>query len=308
MVGSSLSSPGVSARVVAVLLAAAMGSGAGAAPQAPAAPRARLRIAVIAGEDAVNIIQQRTAVAPIVEVRDENDQPIAGALVAFVVRGGRNARFTGNARTLSVTTDASGRATSTDLTPTGTGAVVIDVTARFQGQTATTTVTQTNFATAAQASAAGGAGGAGATTGAGVGGAGAGAATGSDVAVAGAGGGGLSGIAIAGIAAAAGGGLAAAVALKSDSPAPLTAPASGTLCRPGVGPPPYVLVVTNQAGAVVNLGCTQTRIMNGTATLDLQVSGKTDRWIGIHSGHLCRRPRQLSDSLDSLFVGCTQSR
>jgi len=32
-----------------------------------------LRIVVIEGEDAVNIIQQRTAVGPIVEVRDDND-------------------------------------------------------------------------------------------------------------------------------------------------------------------------------------------------------------------------------------------
>jgi hypothetical protein len=42
--------------------------------QAPA-----LRIVVIAGEHAVNIVQQKSAVAPIVEVGDRNDQPVAGA-------------------------------------------------------------------------------------------------------------------------------------------------------------------------------------------------------------------------------------
>jgi hypothetical protein len=39
-----------------------------------------LKIVVVEGEDAVNIIQQRTAVSPIVEVRDDNDLPVAGAL------------------------------------------------------------------------------------------------------------------------------------------------------------------------------------------------------------------------------------
>ena len=67
----------------------------------------RLRILVIEGEGAVNIIQQKTAVAPVVEVRDRNDQPVAGATVNFVVRSGR-AAFDG-ARTLSVTTNAAGR-------------------------------------------------------------------------------------------------------------------------------------------------------------------------------------------------------
>src|SRR5690348_14430695 len=67
-----------------------------------------LKIVVIEGEGAVNIVQQKTAVAPVIEVRDRNDQPVAGATVNFVVRAGR-ATFSG-ARTLSVTTNAAGRA------------------------------------------------------------------------------------------------------------------------------------------------------------------------------------------------------
>jgi hypothetical protein len=43
----------------------------------PFAQSAALRIVVIAGEDAVNVIQQRTATAPVVEVRDANNQPVA---------------------------------------------------------------------------------------------------------------------------------------------------------------------------------------------------------------------------------------
>ena len=117
----------------------------------PAAPA--LKIVVIEGEGAVNIIQQKTAVAPVIEVRDRNDQPVAGAVVQFVVRNGR-ATFSG-ARALSVTTNAAGRAVAAGFTPTGSGAVQIGATAAFQGQSAAAvTIAQTNVMTAAQAAAA----------------------------------------------------------------------------------------------------------------------------------------------------------
>src|SRR5688500_11228988 len=51
-----------------------------------------LKIVVIEGEDAVNIIQQKTAVAPLIEVRDRNDLPVAGVPVTFSVAG-PNATF-----------------------------------------------------------------------------------------------------------------------------------------------------------------------------------------------------------------------
>ena len=122
-----------------------------------------LKIVVIEGEDGVNIIQQKTAVAPIVEVRDRNDQPVAGAVVTFAIRSGR-ATFSG-ARTLTVTTNAAGRAAVTGLTPTGSGALQISATATFQGQTASAvTISQTNVMTAAQATSAGGSAGGGTGT------------------------------------------------------------------------------------------------------------------------------------------------
>src|SRR5262245_52529650 len=48
-----------------------------------------LKILVLEGEGAVNIIQQETAVTPIVEVRDRNDQPVSGAVVRFAISKGR---------------------------------------------------------------------------------------------------------------------------------------------------------------------------------------------------------------------------
>jgi hypothetical protein len=113
-------------------------------------PESGLRIVVIAGEDAVNVVQQKTAVAPVVEVRDKNDQPVAGVMVRFAVTKGR-ATF-GGARTLSIATNAAGRATVAGLTPTGSGALQISATAAFQGQTAAVTIAQTNVLTVAEAS------------------------------------------------------------------------------------------------------------------------------------------------------------
>lgn len=123
------------------------------AAQSPA-----LRIVVIAGEDAVNVIQQKSAVRPVIEVRDRNDVPVPGAVVTFSIQGG--AASFGGASTVSVATNAAGQAAVTSLTPTAAGAFQIQVAAAFQGQVATATIAQTNVMTAAQAAAAGAATGA----------------------------------------------------------------------------------------------------------------------------------------------------
>ena len=194
-----------SATLVAVLSTAATPPPAAAAQPKPKA----LRLVVIEGEDAVNIIQQKTAVAPIVEVRDENDLPVAGVPVTFTVAG-NTASFAG-AQTITVTSNAAGRAAATGFTPLGSGSVQVNVSAAFQGQTATAAITQTNVATAAQAAQAGqsassGGSSSGATTAAG---GGAGAA------------GGLSTLAIVGIAGgAAAGGLVAINAASGGDDAP----------------------------------------------------------------------------------------
>jgi hypothetical protein len=116
--------------------------------QQPAAPN--IRIVVIQGEDAVNVIQQKTAVRPLIEVRDQNDLPVGGATVTFSITGGR-ATFAGGASQFTVTTDAAGRAAASALNPLRNGQVSIRVEALFQGQTATAAVSQTNVANAAEA-------------------------------------------------------------------------------------------------------------------------------------------------------------
>jgi hypothetical protein len=97
-------------------------------------------------------------VKPVVEVRDKNDLPVAGAVVTFTIaglQGGGNAAVFANGQTVfAVVTDAAGRAAAAELQPLVKGAVQIQVQASYQGQIATTTITQTNFATTAEAQAA----------------------------------------------------------------------------------------------------------------------------------------------------------
>src|SRR5262245_590457 len=190
-------------RSASIVLAVTIATLAGSRQPLLAEQSSALRIVVVEGEDAVNIIQQKTAVAPVVEVRDRNDQPVAGAVVNFAIRSGR-ATFNG-ARTLSVTTDAAGRAAPAGFAPTGSGALQISASAVFQGQTAAAiTIAQTNVLTAAQAAAvasASGAGGSGS------------AASASAGASAGSGGGGLSGTTLGILGGAAAGGLVAATKL-----------------------------------------------------------------------------------------------
>jgi len=127
------------------------------------------KIVILAGEDSVNVIQQKTAVAPLVEVRDRNNNPVSGIAVTFAVQGGKAAAFQGGAATMTVATNAAGQAAAAGFTPLTAGAVNISVEAAIQGQVVTAAITQVNVLTAAEAAAAAGAGGAGGGAGSGAG-------------------------------------------------------------------------------------------------------------------------------------------
>jgi hypothetical protein len=263
--------------VLPILLALTLASG--ASPQLPSRDPG-LRIVVIAGEDAVNVVQQKTAVAPVVEVRDRNDNPVAGAVVRFAIRSGR-ATF-GSGRTISVTTDLAGRAAAGGFAPTGTGLVQINVTASFQGQAAVATISQTNVATAAQAAATtgasgGAAGGGGATAGAA---SGVGAATGTGAAAAGAtattaaaagAGGGLSVATTAAIVGGAVGGGAFAAKEALGSGGSEGESEKGTTSYTGSFSGQQVITFTNINPALPPSPCTVTILRTGTATLKLKI-------------------------------------
>src|SRR6187401_913209 len=116
---------------------------------------AALKIVVLEGEGGVNIIQQKTAVRPLIEVRDRNNVPVSGASVTFTIGGGNGAAFAGGAQTLTVTTNAAGQAAASGLNAIRSGPFQIQVQATYQGQRATAAISQTNFATAAAAAQAG---------------------------------------------------------------------------------------------------------------------------------------------------------
>lgn len=198
-----------------------------------------LRIVVLEGEGAVNVIQQKTAVRPLVEVRDRNNVPVAGATVTFTIGGsGQSAAFAGGAQTLTVTTNAAGQAAASGINAIGSGAFQIQVQAAYQGQIATAAISQTNVATAAAASQAG----------AGVGGA------------AGGGGGGISGATLGIIGGAVAGGAVAAtqVAGKSDESSGSTTPFTGSLS----GQLAYTSVSTAST-------CVRTQALTGTVRIQM---------------------------------------
>jgi len=218
------------------------------AQQAPA-----LRIVVLEGEGGVNIIQQRTAVSPLVEVRDRNNLPVAGATVTFSIGGGGSgAAFAGGAQTLTVTTNAVGQAAASGLNAISSGALQIQVQAAYQGQLATAAISQTNFATAAAAQA-GASAGTGGSTGAAGGAAG--------------GGGGVSATTIGIVGAAVGGGalVATQTVLKEDEEESFdsySGPLSGQLA---------LLSATSQST------CTRTSSIAGTVTIELLEGNATGR-------------------------------
>jgi hypothetical protein len=223
------------------------------------APAPALKIVVLEGEGAVNIIQQKTAVRPLVEVRDRNNVPVAGASVTFTIGGGgQGAAFAGGAQTLTVTTNAAGQAAASGLNAVGSGAFQIQVQAAYQGQIATAAISQTNVATAAAAAQAGaGAGGSGTSSGAAGGAAG--------------GGGGVSGTTLGIVGAAVAGGAVAATQVvgkegdgdDSDSFDGYSGSFSGQITKsssftPTVGPPS---------------SCTFGHNLSGTLTIELRQNG-----------------------------------
>ena len=236
--------------------------------QAPAAP---LHIVVIEGEGAVNIIQQKTAVRPLVEVRDRNNVPVPGATVTFTIGSGQPAAFAGGAPAMTVTTNASGQAAAAGFNAVRPGLVQIQVQAAHQGQTAAAVISQTNFATAAAAAAAGVA----------VGAASAGAAGGATAAAAGTTGGaaagGISATTIAIIGGAVGGGAVVATQVTKkggDDPNAFDG-YSGSFSGP------FVFVNSGSSGGT----CTFNRTMAGTLTIDLKQNGTgTARLSGTMTG------------------------
>lgn len=104
-----------------------------------------LRLVIVEGSGGTNNIRRGSATTrPVVEVRDRNDKPVAGAIVTFTLpQTGASGTFAGGGKVATLTTDALGRA-GASFNPAGSGPLNIQVTAAHQGQTASATIAQTN--------------------------------------------------------------------------------------------------------------------------------------------------------------------
>jgi hypothetical protein len=117
-----------------------------AQPPAPQEPQPKLGIVIVEGEGAINNLKDQTIHPPVIQVQDENQKPVAGAAVVFFLPNqGPGGTFFDGTRSLTVTTDAQGRATIRGIRFNRiSGQMQIRVTASSGGQTATATITQTN--------------------------------------------------------------------------------------------------------------------------------------------------------------------
>lgn len=110
------------------------------------APQGTLKINVLEGEGQRNSIRGRTAVAPVVEVKDASDKPVVGAEVVFgLPLAGPGGVFNGWLRSQTVRTDEAGKASVSGYTPnTEAGRFNIKVTATSGSQTGSIVISQIN--------------------------------------------------------------------------------------------------------------------------------------------------------------------
>jgi hypothetical protein len=110
-------------------------------------PAKSLVINILEGEGALNDVRAGTAREPIVQVKDENNKPVAGAVVLFTLpNSGPGGVFVDGTHVFSTTTDYAGRAMAQNFAPNNvSGSYEIQVNANFNGISAQTTIHQENI-------------------------------------------------------------------------------------------------------------------------------------------------------------------
>jgi hypothetical protein len=108
-----------------------------------------LRIQVVQGEDARNVLEQIPANPITVRVTDRNNRPIPGASVTFTSpTSGPSGDFVNGLTNFTTMTDENGTAVAREYRPNDVaGAYQIRVRAEYLGEIATTSIHQTNGAT-----------------------------------------------------------------------------------------------------------------------------------------------------------------
>jgi hypothetical protein len=112
----------------------------------PAQEVQALKLITLRGEGAFNDIKRRTAENMVVVVKNQIDQPVAGAKVVFTLPfSGAGGTFDRNERTYTATSGADGRATAGTMRPNSIeGRFNIRVSATYSGKEASAVISQTN--------------------------------------------------------------------------------------------------------------------------------------------------------------------
>ncbi len=120
--------------------------------QVPVPKENTLDITIVEGEGASNIVGKKGSLKPIVEVRDEKNQVVEGAVVTFIAPpDGPSMVFSNALRTVTVMTDSQGHARTPAFRAVNSGPFRLQVTASFRGQMVSTSISETNFDSAAAA-------------------------------------------------------------------------------------------------------------------------------------------------------------
>lgn len=108
----------------------------------------RLQVLVLEGDGVTNMISQRAGRDVVVQVRDENGQPVSqAAVIFFLPNQGPGGTFPDGGLTLTTTTNNQGQAAARGIRINSQpGTMQIRVAASFGGQTANAIATQANAA------------------------------------------------------------------------------------------------------------------------------------------------------------------
>lgn len=111
----------------------------------------KYRLVVIRGEgDQHNVKQGRATSQAVMEVRDENDKPVAGILLTFTLPSqGAGGAFVGGSQVTTLATNTAGRAAVTFTPNKVAGSYALKVSGNVQGQSVSASVAQTNLAAVA---------------------------------------------------------------------------------------------------------------------------------------------------------------
>lgn len=120
-----------------------------ATPNVQGIPPSELKLRALEGDNVINSIRLGRSVAPVVEVRDQNDFPVEGASVVFSVQeSGPGGTFPGGAHSFTVSSNSQGQATCPFRLNAEQGKFKFTVVATSGSRTGQIDLTQTNSSAA----------------------------------------------------------------------------------------------------------------------------------------------------------------